>query len=223
MQHRRAVTLACLSLALTGGIASANTLRLNNNSFTGGGGGGEFTATTLTGNAGVVGLPGDLAPTTFETFCVERDENFRSGDTYNFAINTGAVQGGVAGEDPPGSGFDPLDPRTAYLYYFFRMGTLSGFDYSPAGRQASSAALQQAIWFIEQEGGTNNAFVALAQAAVSSGNWTGIGSVRVLNLSNNEFPNAQDQLTLISTEIPTPGSAALAALAMAGLARRRRN
>lgn len=204
--------------ALAGGT---DQLRLTQNAFSAGNGG-EFTATPVTGNAGLTGLPADLGFDSFQTFCVEENENFRPGDLYFYALNTGAIQGGVSGQEPVGSGFDPLDARTAYLYHHFRFGTLAGYDYSPAGRNASAALLQQAIWYIEGEGGTSNGFVTLAETAIANGQWFGIGDVRVLNLSNGEFPNAQDQLTIVG--IPTPGAAAGIVMAggVLGLRRRRR-
>jgi hypothetical protein len=195
--------------------AGGDILRLDTTAYSSGSGG-EFQATPISGNAGLVNLPADLSSDSFQTFCVEHNELFRPGNTYSFVINTGAVQGGVGGQTSPG--FDPLDERTAYLYYNFRYGTLAGYDYTPSGRQASAAALQQAIWFIEGEGGTNNAFVALAEAAIANSLWSGIGDVRVLNLSNGEFPNAQDQLTII----PTPGAIALGSLGLIAAGRRRR-
>jgi len=213
--HRTAI--GALLVALVSTSALADTLRLDQDSFSVGNGG-SFQVTPVTGNAGRVGLPGDLSPTTFETFCVEHNEQFRPGAIYNFAISLGATNGGESGQTSPN--FDPVDPTTAYLYTNFRMGTLTGFDYG-AGRAASTGDLQQAIWFLEGEGGTNNAFVALAQGAVTSGAWAGIGNVRVLNLSNQEFSFAQDQLTLVQ-EIPAPMSgAALALLAFGGRRRSR--
>ena len=213
------ICCALIVAVAAGSAVAADTLRIEQTPFSAGNGG-EFKISPLTGFAGVTGLPADLSADTFQTFCLEENELYRPGDVYDFVINTGAVQGGVAGQDPPGSGFDPLDARTAYLYFNFRLGTLAGYDYG-AGRQASAGDLQQAIWFIENEGGTNNFFVALAQAAIDSGAWSGLGPVRVLNLSNGEFPNAQDQLTLIDT-VPTPGAATLAVLAGVVAGRRRR-
>jgi len=212
---------ACVVSALLAGVglcagASAQTLKLTQNPFSVGNGG-EFTVTVLSGNAGLTGLAGDLSPVTFETFCVEHNENFQPGETLSFVMNTGAVGGGVSGQTSPS--FDDLDPRTAYLYTEFRYGTLAGFDYG-AGRTASAGALQDAIWFIEGEGGANNAFVALATAAVTNNLWTGIGDVRVLNITRANGDPGQDQLTLV----PAPGAAAL--LGGAGLllgARRRRS
>ncbi len=205
--------------ALSAGLvpaAMAGSIRLDQSSYSSGVGG-EFKATQLTGYVGELGGTGSLSAGSFETFCLEYGEHFRPGDTYNVSLNTAAVFGGTDG------GADPIDARTAFLYTRFRQGTLAGFDYSDAGRQASSGQLQNAIWYLEEEaGGVNNAFVALANAAVAvGGEWygQGIGNVRVMNLSNAEFEHAQDQLTLI----PLPSAAGLAGLGLgAGLIRRRR-
>jgi hypothetical protein len=212
---------ALLAVALLAIEASADTIRMSTNDFSAGNGG-EFTATVLTGNAGLTGdAPTSLSATSFQTFCLEAGENIRSGNIYSFSLSTAAMLGGGGATN----GMDPLDARTAFLYTRFRQGNLPGYDYSPAGREDSARRLQRAIWFIEEEsGGANNAFVALANAAVApGGEWfgVGIGDVRVMNLSSAEFPNAQDQLTLLP-RIPTPGAAALLGLAgLAGFRRRR--
>ncbi len=179
------------------------------------GNGGEFTITPSAGFIGLTGLPADLTNTSFESFCVETNENFSPGGSYNMNLNTVAIMGGSGGPSYP------LQPETAYLYWNFRNGTLIGYDYG-AGRQASAGDLQQAIWFLQggQPGGANNAFVALATAAVAGGSWSGIGDVRILNVYAGTDGLAQDQLTII----PTPGSAALiglGTLAAAGGRRRR--
>jgi hypothetical protein len=194
--------------------AQADSIRLDTSTYSSGIGG-EFRATQISGYAGQLGGSTSLSAGSFQTFCLEHGENFRPGDIYNLTLNTAAVFGGTGG------GSDPLDDRTAYLYTMFRAGTLAGYDYG-AGRQASAGQLQDAIWFLEAEaGGVNNGFVALANAAVSfGGDWygRGLGNVRVLNLSNEEFLHAQDQLTMI----PLPLAASMGLAGIPGLALRRR-
>ncbi len=175
--------------------------------------GGAFTIKPVSGNSpGQTGMPADLSLDTFETFCMQADENISPGSIYSFVINTGV---------PFEGGFDPLDDRSAYLYTYFREGILPGFDYG-AGRAQSTADLQRALWFIEDESlGVNNAFVAQANAAVGVGGvWEGmgLGNVRVLNLFSPEGVPAQDQLTII----PAQGSTVLIALAAGLLIRHRR-
>lgn len=189
--------------------------------------GGEFKVMVRSGYMGVTGLPADLIGAgdrskTFQTFCIESDEAVSLGNTvYDTTLNTIAMLGG----SNTNSG-DPIDPRTAFLYTAFRMGTLAGYDYvSGAGREASAEALQKAFWFIEQEaGGANNAFVALANAAVApGGSWfntwgpNSIGNVRAMN---NVLRNAQGVIVDATVQdfltiIPLPGAGGLA---MAGLA-----
>ncbi|MDX2116380.1 MAG: hypothetical protein SFZ24_12290 [Planctomycetota bacterium] len=197
--------------------------------------GGEFKVVVQTGWLGVTGLAADAIGAgersqTFQTFCIETDEFVDlGGTTYHGTINTIANFGGANTDQG-----DPIDARTAFLYTAFRHGTLQGYNYaSGAGREASAVALQQAFWFIEGEsGGANNAFVALANAAVApGGSWhtqwgpNSIGNVRALN---NVQRNAngvviddtvQDFLTLI----PLPGATgmALAGLAVVGTRRTR--
>lgn len=176
--------------------------------------GGEFTITPATGYLGETGLAADLSSGSFQTFCMEVNEHFSPGGTYGMNINTVSILGGSGGPTYI------LDPRTAFLYSNFRHMTLTGYDYTLAGRQASAGQLQAAIWFIQggQSGGANNAFVALADAAILSGAWSGIGDVRVLNVYGLNGALGQDQLTIV----PTPGAGALLGLATLAIARRRR-
>jgi len=122
------------------------------------GNGGEFTAVTT-------GLG------TFQTFCIEYNEEFVPGGTYDYNMNSGAVAGG-AGTDAidshTGLAMDNVSLGTAWLYSQFRAGTLTldtGVGtYFNANRQLNAGELQQAIWFLEDEvGGVNNGYVTLVE------------------------------------------------------------
>ena len=201
-------------------------------------GGGEFTLSTatlstsayssLTKNISITDyiVPG-LAPidmtTSFQTFCVELDEEISPPHLIEQTVvnwdgtNSYAVYGGVDGGSP-----DPLDPRTAYLYTEFAKGTLSNYDYPTTGTMPGSARagdagqLQLAIYKIENEITDALADKALAwfteaDNAVTTGAWTGIGNVRVLNLLDNSVVTPrQDMLYLV----PVPGAVLLGILGL---------
>jgi hypothetical protein len=157
----------------------------------------------------------------FETFCLERSENFQPGSSYFFDVST-AARGGGGGSV---NGSDPLDERTAHLYSAFIMGVLPSYDYANAGndRQSDAGALQNAIWFLEEEVDSLDSakavfFFNFAQAGVGQG----LGNVVVLNLyslgDSGERIERQSQIALI----PTPGSLALVGLGTVAAIRRRR-
>jgi hypothetical protein len=82
----------------------------------------------------------------FQTFCLEINENI-SGQPFWAELNTVAIGGGIGGGSP-----DPLSIGTAWLYKQFAEGNLAGYNYTPGpGREASARALQETIWWLEQE------------------------------------------------------------------------
>jgi hypothetical protein len=178
--------------------------------------GGEF---TLTPNAEMAALTGETGP--FGSFCLEWSETVHLNAGYDVIVNQEALRGGSnAGPAGPGGG-DPLDSRTAYLYSHFRAGTLLGYEYTPgAGRALSAQALQDVIWYLEDErpmnwgaGSLQDAFHTAAQNAVDSGLWTGLGNVRVLNMyapghAGDLAYRAQDMLVTV----PAPGAIVLGGL-----------
>ena len=170
-------------------------------------GGGPFEATPINqGDVQGLGTNG-AAPGNYLTFCVELNEHIGN-TTYNAVQNTEAIDGGAGGPSP-----DPLDARTAFLYTAFLKGTLaskvSGFI---VGDGASGTALQEAIWVIEDEIDVSTVsstlatdIIALADAAIApTGEWynKGIGNVRILNLTDANGVNKQDQLILIPLPMP---------------------
>jgi hypothetical protein len=232
---------ACLTTA----ASSATIILHHNTSQYSSGTGGEFRAT-------LVGLPGvveqaagvkvsnpsaPVGAVVFQTFCMETNEFLTPGTTYYVQLNTAAINGGAGGSLPNGDPIsggpgDPLDPMTAYLFTRFSDGTLAGLGYNytlGAARSASAAALQNAIWYIEQEisgplSGLALTFYNDAWNAVHGANptWSGLGNVRVLNLYADQAmtQRKQDQLALIEPSfgnpVPLPSAAwAAATLLMA--------
>lgn len=119
------------------------------------GSGGEFTLTAGDGLQLLLGIYTEdtsLATSKFQTFCVENSpspftENILLNRTYQAALNDEAVYGGVG---PVG---DPVSKGTAYLYFQFVTGNLSGYNYNgtEAQRELSAGYLQNTIWMLEGE------------------------------------------------------------------------
>lgn len=161
------------------------------------------------GEFGIDVLP--VVGTNFITFCLEYNEYINFGSTYKVAsVGTAAINGGVGGGNP-----DPISNATAYLYTQFRAGSLAGY----LGDVASANSLQNAIWFLENEIGSVSG-QALTWANLGLANGTGLGNVRVMNLTTLSGEVAQDQLMMV----PEPETYAmlLAGLGLMGFVARRR-
>ncbi len=217
------IGLAALASPALANIGQDGTLHFDGLPYGGRNGGGEFQITSVSGM-------NDFG--TFNTFCLELNEQVAVGQNYTYDLNTAAVDGGAGGPSP-----DPLDARTAALYEAFARGTLANYDYDNDGdggmgadmdRKLTAAALQAAIWEIEEERSIENTdsdarvrelanyYVdTLSLQLVNQGLG---GMVRVLNMWDANGGNAQDMLVLI----PLPSAAGLAGLGLAGLAVRRR-
>jgi hypothetical protein len=146
----------------------------------------------------------------FQTFCIEHGETFSPGAPYNVSISGNAMNGSQ------GAGGDPVSIGTAWLYSQFAAGTLVGltagnvaspYNYTyGSGRVASAGALQDAIWWLENEPtgvsdpGTGNVFrnAVLAQYgsyAAATADSGGLFGVRALNLGI--AGQVQDQLVIV--------------------------
>ncbi len=178
------------------------------------GGGGPFEAKT-TGTA--------LGVADFITFCIEYNEHFSYGGTYDFALSDSAKNGGVAGGNP-----DPVSDATKWLYYEVVSGGYASMYSAATGLGLSSdvgASFQNAIWYLEQErtaadiGGISAAGYLLADYALTNQNWSALfalgNRVYAMNLTDAAGLH-QDQLAYTfethTQDIPVPEPASLALL-----------
>jgi hypothetical protein len=217
------VILVILAVAAVPAAARADTITLtdwnsgSNFDANAAGGGGAFLATT-TGT-------GPLGNSAFMTFCLEYNEHFSYGGTYNFTLSDSAVAGGVSGGV---GGADLVSDATMWLYYQALSGGYS--SWWTAG-PTLGATFQYAIWFLEGEllpdqiNDINMAGYQMAQYALVHQNWGTLFAqghrVYAMNLTTASGGPAQDQLAYVAP-VPEHGSLLLFVTGLAGVGGLRR-
>ncbi len=176
-------------------LSAGDVIRLDRTgAFGGARGGGEFTVWKLTS---AVGTPDIWTSLNIQTFCLEFNEHIVLGQKLLVgAVSDRAVQGGVGGQltsdpNPLLNGTDPLDVRTQFLYNSFvdkSLSTLTSFNDSS---DAWSSALQETIWYLENEvseltSARSRELFAFANSYVGPA----LDSVFVLNLFSEGAPIA---------------------------------
>ena len=143
-------------------------------------------------------------------FCLEKNENISFGTKYFVeSVGPGATNGGVAGGNP-----DFISSQTAYLYYKYATGGISGL--SGAGTGVQQKALQTAFWYLEQEITTPyDQLDALTKTylGIAGGADGGLYGVLVVNPITSAGGLAQSQLVYV----PEPGALMLFGSGLAGL------
>jgi hypothetical protein len=198
------LTVLFASLAALSPTASANSLILDLGPYHSGVGG-EFNAYSTTLNPISLGYSSMTMLDNghglgFQTFCVEYNEHFNPGGTYNYTISQAAIHGGVPG------GSNPLSLGTAWLYLHFAEGNLTGYNFANgANRTTNAGQLQDTIWWLEGQrpdpGATNpfeqlviSQFGSATNAMADNNRFYGVA---VLNLYYLNGSLSQDQLVLV--------------------------
>ena len=141
----------------------------------------------------------------WNSFCVEMNEYINlSGEFSVASVGSAAINGGLGNSGSPGpiaksGSSDPISSQTAFLYYKYATGTITGI--TGAGTGAQQKALQNVFWYLENEiaslptdsDGFGDTYLALANTA-EAGKYYGVAVV------NPTYPNgtlAQSQLVYV--------------------------
>ena len=196
--------------ALSSNVSGGSVIQLNWSSLGAqSGGNGAFTGTVTSGPD---------TGSSFASFCLEKNETFN--------LNTNLF---VKSVSTTTTTLDSLNPQTAWLFTQYS-NNAAGYT---ATDNAKNLSMQQAFWSLEDEAGyaysqintQAQTWVNDANFAVSSGSWSGLGNVKVLNLYKDAgySVSAQDQLVMLAP-VPEPETYAmlLAGLGVMGAVVRRR-
>jgi hypothetical protein len=232
-QFLKGLAAAVAAIVVTTG-ANADTIRLDYG-WGHQGNGGAFLVTSIDQGGDAATAWANYSPLassghSFETFCIEYNEEFSPGGVYNYAVSPAAIHGGNAVNDA-------LSVGTGYLYSLFAQGFLDASVYAIDGDSNAAGNLQRTIWFLEGEGGildpgTYDGLLIAEFGSVANAQLDLYGTlsaasfgVAALNVGDNDFQN-QDQLIyqgLGRQVVPDGGSTlALLGLTMSGLSLLRR-
>jgi hypothetical protein len=196
--------------------------------FAPGNSGGEFDITTIGWTVTPSAVPPLNPAHTFSTFCVQQNQFFSPGGTYNveFAMSTNHTQNVL------------LNAATAKLFKLWNHQQLVGFDWAPnAARGAADKDVQQVLWRLMYDQAVLQGLVVpfagiqnarqLAWYNLVKGNtdWTGLERIRVMRLYGTGTA-AEDHQDMLVELAPEPASLALLAiggLPVLPLLRRRRS
>lgn len=201
----KSVLLSMLMVMVLAPTAIAGKITVSRSAYSYGTGG-EFVVTGIGPSS--VYSPYTSTATSFQTFCLEKNELFTPGTPYNYTNDTFIVKA-TGAADPPGTS---LTIGTAWLYFQFATATLDGYAFTgtQAQRAADAGRLQATIWVLQ--GYTIPGFDTLNEfyvkvldefgsLAAAQADYAGAYGVRVLNLFDDAGNPKQSHLY-----VPEPAS-----------------